>query len=216
MACTIVTHDFCDVSLNLFYEGAGVKQRWNKLYTDFIIICSSSQRPFPRQIDRYTMQVCFFPTKSFHLEKMSQYEILMSYKCNWLWLWYMVWTIPQVWYGDKNKHQKYSHDQSCDWKTHGKVKLKLTENNVNLNELQDLTQIRHDCRPTKSYAHHMIIYLWPWTCGQWPLLCQHQPRSSDLTGCNHTVLPHPFKHDTKSKSDFCARVLVSLCNSSAN
>ncbi len=132
----------------------------------------------------------------------------------------------------------------------------------------------------------------------WPLLCQHQPRSSDLTGCKclhpeqslrkgydwsgalswcnafvsrkfwdilvysrslivkvsqwsllknrcwphwphlfrfwplcklsidrycpftfkvrHTVLPHPLQHDMKSKSDFCARVLVCLCNSSAN
>lgn len=56
------------------------------------------------------------------------------------------------------------------------VRLKCTENNSNINEL--LTQIRHDCYPTKSFAH-----LWPWAWGQWPLICQHQLRSSDLTGC---------------------------------
>jgi len=54
------------------------------------------------------------------------------------------------------------------------VRLKQTEYTSNINEL--LTQI--DCNPTKSYAH-----LWPWAWGQWPLICQHQLTSSDLTGC---------------------------------
>jgi len=63
---------------------------------------------------------------------------------------------------------------SCDSKASIQMSDSSKQSTSNINEL--LTQI--DCNPTKSYAH-----LWPWAWGQWPLICQHQLTSSDLTGC---------------------------------